>query len=248
MKILTIGDLHGRNVLDSIKEKQPEFDLVILLGDYIDPYPDEKDITTGRDLIKYLTDIIDFKYLHQNVVLLIGNHDEHYIHLGYPASRYDRMISNNIHKIYLENLTLFNAAYQIDNTLWTHAGVTKKWLKKHLKCLTKHGLHKEWDNLASTLDNVWNSQDYEILSEIGPHRQYISHIDDCGGPFWADIRETALSVLPGINQIVGHSQMLKIETIKRNNGDGEGYITNVDVLGTTGEFYEKTIERELEIN
>lgn len=90
-KIIIVPDVHGRTFWRLAKEKINEVDQVVFLGDYLDPYPVEG--ISPKKAIEELKKIIDFKkeFL-EKVILLIGNHDYHYMNLLkeiLPCSRYD---------------------------------------------------------------------------------------------------------------------------------------------------------------
>lgn len=71
MKILIMPDIHGRTFW---KEgvSSGEYDKIIFLGDYIDPYSWEG--ISKNDAISNFEEIIDYAKAHDNVVLLLGNH------------------------------------------------------------------------------------------------------------------------------------------------------------------------------
>ncbi len=70
-RVLVIGDIHGMyeklmNLMDKI-QFEPEEDLLVFLGDYID---------RGPDSIKCLQYVYDLKHLHMDsVICLLGNHE-----------------------------------------------------------------------------------------------------------------------------------------------------------------------------
>ena len=73
MKYNIIGDIHGRKEWNNLVS--PE-DMNIFLGDYFDPY----DNIDFDDLKNNFLDIMGFKINYpNNVILLYGNHDYHYI-------------------------------------------------------------------------------------------------------------------------------------------------------------------------
>ena len=80
MEVLSIGDTHGNNVLERVKELVPKYDKIIFVGDYVDSFTLDN-ITINKNLI----DLIEFKKENlDKVILLLGNHDLHYL--------YDEMI------------------------------------------------------------------------------------------------------------------------------------------------------------
>ena len=75
MRIVAIGDVHGRTVwrriVDKYDIKETHF---IFLGDYVDPYRSE--LVNDDECFENFEDIIHFKNKYpDNVTLLLGNHD-----------------------------------------------------------------------------------------------------------------------------------------------------------------------------
>ena len=70
MKILVLGDIHGRLIWKDIIEKENP-DRVIFLGDYVSTHED----ISSTQQINNLVDILTYKENNQDkVVLLRGNH------------------------------------------------------------------------------------------------------------------------------------------------------------------------------
>ena len=91
-KILIIPDVHGRRFWRDAIESD-DYDKVIFLGDYVDPYPNEGigSFTAQEGLER----IILYHDEHPDkVVLLLGNHDLHYMyedfHAYSPCDRYNK--------------------------------------------------------------------------------------------------------------------------------------------------------------
>ena len=124
--IVVIGDVHGLTTWKDIVKihRGSQF---VFLGDYCDPYEDiEPD-----ELIKNLRSIIQFKKRHPNdVILLLGNHDMHYLSEDFVTStRYDERIAPRIKRILTSNRDLFQYAWQQGKMLFTHAGVSDGWFR-----------------------------------------------------------------------------------------------------------------------
>ena len=129
MKIITIGDLHGSPVWKTI---QPwDWDHMIFIGDYVDSanYSD-------KEIKINLEHIIDLKKMYpEKVILLWGNHDLSYFYGGperHYASGFRKKVLPVYFSLYTANRNLFQAAFGIDNYLWTHAGVVQKWFNDYI--------------------------------------------------------------------------------------------------------------------
>ena len=84
-QLIVIPDIHGLNFWRSAVCALPNA-LLIFLGDYLDPYNDE-DISPN-DAYYNLIDIVDLKKEYPNNVILIwGNHDLHYMYRDLMGSR-----------------------------------------------------------------------------------------------------------------------------------------------------------------
>ena len=128
-KILAIGDVHGREVLSRIRHA--DFDKIIFIGDYVDTHY-EADFTDEM-FISNLRKIIQFKKHHPDkVVLLLGNHDIHYMYheeVGEFTGFRPQML-DELKALFLENSDLFRMAWEYKNTLFTHAGLSNNWYQR----------------------------------------------------------------------------------------------------------------------
>ena len=229
MKILTIGDIHGR---DDWKDKvNDSYDKIIFLGDYVDSF-DKSNV----EILHNLKEIIKFKSDNEeSVELLLGNHDLQYMYSydKFGCSGYRPEASFDLKELFNENKDLFKVAHQIGDYLWTHAGVSYWWYQNELlPILVELGLDKEEYTLADQL-NLTFEQKKDVIAMVGRSR---GGWNQFGGILWADKSETEFSPLPGYKQIVGHTV---IKNIKHNSGKDWSY-TYVD----TGDSYSK---HEIEI-
>lgn len=201
-KILIIPDVHGRSFWRSAVASG-DYDKIIFLGDYVDPYPDERigELTALHGLM----DIIDFYDRHPDqVVLLLGNHDLHYLSPYYhemcPCDRYDEKHSDVLHLLFTKG-DRFNLAHEetigSQKYLFTHAGVNQPWLKRNLKVIRQpDAIHL---NRLLLFD-----EGIETLRQVGLLRwgMYLT-----GSVVWCDSDELAVSdPLPDVYQIVGHTR------------------------------------------
>lgn len=186
MKLLVLPDIHGRDFWIEPCSNVKDYDKVIFLGDYHDPYPYQ----VSRDSSRYnlRDDLLPFILENKDkVVCLIGNHDYQYLTKN-PVSRFDAYHAEEITK-YLKQMPL-QMTYQIDGYLFSHAGVLPKWLSQH--------------NL--TLNQI-NSLAIEnpAFMDISPIRGGESAVGSC---IWGDIREYDANYhYADIYQIFGHTQM-----------------------------------------
>jgi len=210
---MVIGDVHGRTSWKEwVKEKCDKY---VFIGDYMDSYPDEN-ISDDQELSNFL-EIIEFKKQNKdNVILLLGNHCLHYLFFPrqYQCSRFKTKLYPKLNKIYTENRDLFQVAYQIDNHLFTHAGVVDSWYTQYFKRTEK----------VSDLLNTEFRNGNKYLFDISHFR---GGDDKFGGIFWADADETLFDSLKGFHQYAGHT-IYNDFTI--NKIDAFTSITYVDVI------------------
>jgi hypothetical protein len=180
MKVLTLGDVHGRDrwmfhthespyefnhwmtlVENGVPADEEEFfkempymkyDKIVFVGDYVDSFD-----VSNVVILDNLKKILFFKKaLPDKVVLLLGNHDIQYFVPNEICSGYRAEMKPDLYQLFTDNKDLFKAAHlEEDNTgvkyLWTHAGITSGWLKD-----TKKDIHNP------------KYRHYEIVKDIDP--------------------------------------------------------------------------------
>ena len=185
MKILIIGDIHGREFWeDAVKKYGNECDKIIMLGDIVDPYPDEG--YTRKQAIKTLENVIEFKRNNrEKTVLLIGNHDAHYFIKNFTrSSRYDSSNAYKLREIYSKSKGLFKLAHEEaingKRYLFTHAGLMNSWVKRNEKVIgepTPESLNRLIDIPRGVA----------ALAEMSVYRTWIG--EKTGSILWSDVRE-----------------------------------------------------------
>ncbi len=196
-KIIGIGDIHGQHNWKEIVEKHNDCHIVFL-GDYCDPY---NPYQSGAEVVKNFKEIIEYKQANmERVTLLLGNHDVHYFDKEAAiGSRYNSFIAGEVRELFVSNRELFVCAYEEDNLLFTHAGVSQAWYIEDFSIST--------DNVAARLNNP---EQYDCNAAAlyycgclrgGMHKH--------GGIYWADDEELSVP-LDGYIHIVGHNRMSKI--------------------------------------
>ena len=194
-KILIFPDIHGRTFWKNIDIKP--YDYVIFLGDYLDHYSDEKEITT-ESTIENFKEIIQFqKENSDKVTLLLGNHDLHYIDGSNWGCR--KYYNYNIEIANLISSNSFQICKIINNVLFTHAGINNNWLE-----LVQLNLIPP-DEIEMSL-NMLNFDDLNVIS------RYRGGSFNYGSCIWADVREyNDLNKLygreEGYIQIFGHTRL-----------------------------------------
>lgn len=202
-KIVAIGDVHGSDRWKHIVEQHPD-DRIVFLGDYLDPYQ----YVQEEELVRNLQLIISLKKEKpDSVVLLLGNHDLHYFceDIAFGSRFNVRMMDVYFH-LFLENLHLFQNAYQVGKTIFTHAGISHEWFVDDFKGNLDM-------SIAEQLNHPEPSQ-LEALYRVGGERGGSSLLP--GGIFWADRRELSRP-LSGYRQVVGHNRVEKAFHYKGNH-------------------------------
>lgn len=206
--IIAIGDIHGLDIWREIVERHRDCQFVFL-GDYLDPF----NYIPRQKLIDNLNSIINFKRSKpEDVVLLLGNHDLHYFNSDTPiVSRFDYLLGKKASRIFIENFSLFQYAYQKGNCIFTHAGISQKWFFQEFKGNT-------FQSIAKQLNNPSEKQ-VSALCSIG--ELLGGGKGTSGSIFWADKSEL-LEPLHGYTQVVGHNRVKEISVY--NGGDNNQVI------------------------
>ena len=207
MKIIGIGDIHGRDSWIKIVEQNPDADLFVFAGDYFDSF--EIDVMVQMQNFR---EIIKFKKENPNkVITLIGNHDFHYTsgcigsYSGFNHSIYYNM-KLEIESLIREGVLL--VAHQINKFLFTHAGVTKTFCEEQ---------NIDTNNLVESLNDFLIYKPHVFNFKLGKnHNPYGDDINQ--GPLW--VRPTSL-LEDGLNyiHIIGHTQkMLITQSVEKDFG------------------------------
>ena len=236
-RILVIPDVHGRTFWkEPVGRYLDDVDRVVFLGDYLDPYSDEGVKYSAMGILDNLMEIIDLKRNHaEKVVLLKGNHDQHYASEKFYelacGTRCDTVNWDAFHAVFNEYRDLFKLVHLEEVKgipyLFSHAGITLYWLHE-----VNTRIWKMADNLVSidnpeivekinALDDCGKGQ--EMLAIVGRSRSWFG--EKSGSVLWADVGEHHTPDTPnayGLNkvfQIFGHTRlyMEPIEIIELDN-------------------------------
>jgi hypothetical protein len=134
MKVVFIGDIHGRGQWKSILQKEKDADIVVFFGDYFD----SKEGIGGEEQLQNFQEIVEAKMslekLRKKVVLLFGNHDYHYMpwHTREPYSGFTEEFQEPFQKALLENLSHLQMAFSFEHVLCSHAGISSIWMDRNI--------------------------------------------------------------------------------------------------------------------
>lgn len=228
-RIIVVGDIHGRNFWKSITEKE-KWDKFIFIGDYFDSF----DISVGEQMTNF-REIAKFKEENPDkVVLLIGNHDEHYFPFmgNSGTSGYNAGAAHNYGHLLMTYKDLMQMAHSEDNILFTHAGVGETWLEQN-------GLYP-MEDFVYTSNNI-----VERVNEIWKHKPLLFKFngweptgDNMGQtPIWIRprslMKDSQNIKKAGIIQVVGHTSQKQIDIEGKATGSKYFFI---DTLETSGEY------------
>jgi calcineurin-like phosphoesterase family protein len=219
MKILTIGDVHGRDHWKEIVEQ--DFDKVIFIGDYFDSWsiPFDKQFQNFQDIVEFKKNNVD------KVVLLFGNHDYHY--MAYTDDRYSGYQTEHaplINAVLAEALShgYMQMCTVDDGFLFTHAGVTNTWAK---------WANINLDNLEGSINKcfLFTPQMFKFMDYQGADG---SGDNIWQSPIWVRPDSLYADMIDGYIQVVGHSTQSAIEV---------GSVILIDVPGQYLEINNKEI-------
>ena len=217
IKILAIGDIHGnKDTLLNILKKNNLIDTnenwisnnsvkLIQVGDVID---------RGAKSLESLLLLrkIQLQAKNGQVIRLLGNHEimileDDYRFINKKTDTYEKI--KKIKKILQDDIQkgLVKISYSFNNLLFSHAGVTRNFLKKsHISILNTQKISQELNKRVLNIlytNNYLNDKQIIIDNNI-----YLSNI----GPFWARTSEI-FDEFPYNNfiQIIGHTPKNKIK-------------------------------------
>lgn len=211
MKLIVIGDIHGRDIWkDIIKKEKP--DITVFLGDYFDSFT-----VKGGVQLKNFNEIVDFKdKSDKEVIMLYGNHEHHYTMRSERYSGHQPKLDGAFNLDIMKAMSdgKIQVAYSYDDLLFTHAGVSTKWLEKELPSATMDSLVTDLNELFKYRLRAFNFVGRDMYGDY-----------QGSSPIW--IRETALlrsnkdqPIKKRFIQVVGHSEKpdLNLDTYKKYLG------------------------------
>lgn len=223
-KILIIPDIHHRVFWKDCVKNIEDFDKVIFLGDYLDPYPFEGAEVCDMDAgFLNLKEIIKFKEDNrEKVVLLLGNHDLHYIYPEIYSGRYDNKNAQRNTDLFAYNLGLFDMMYECEingkRFVFSHAGFMKGWVEAYDELLFK----SNGEIPSSELINGYIHYDMMDESKRNENEKFVNALnivsslrggyDPFGSMIWSDVRERLNKKNKGFEnvfQVFSHTYIVK---------------------------------------
>lgn len=197
LKHIIFGDIHGRNNWYPIVKKYIDDNNVIFvfIGDYFDSFdlPVNQQITVFNHILS-LKDEYPERF-----ILLFGNHDYHYLSFvteKYPG--YSPILQMNIGYTLDSafNKRVFDVVYQYDNVLFSHAGITKTFIKNYGIKNDKY-LTIKLNELLYYKPNAFCFNNNSINDFSG---------DDINqSPLWVRPNSLSKDYIKGYKQVVGHT-------------------------------------------
>jgi hypothetical protein len=208
MKVIAIGDTHGRDVWKKIvnKELQEGVDKIIFIGDYLDSL-DPK--LNGLVQTRNFSDIMEFRLTNPELTeCLFGNHEFHYLSCcrspysgfqGTYSEFFRDMLESSINKRHLKMMV------HINGYLFSHAGLSEIWCKNN--DIDVENLSP--DVLCDTINDLLYYTPRVFEFTMG--RNFSDYGDDVTqSPIW--IRRASLfqSAPLHYSQVVGHTPQKKM--------------------------------------
>lgn len=193
-KIIALGDTHGRDTWKAIVAKEEDADKIVFIGDYFDSFgiKPHKQIENFKEILEFKRKNLD------KVVLLIGNHDFHYMKwAGETYSGYNEMFASEIGEVIHQALDeeLMQACFVSDKYLFTHAGVTKTWCATH--GIDPNNIEEE---ICLMFENAPGAFRFKPSTGLDNTGDSITQ-----PPFWVRPRALTSDMVEGYTQVVGHT-------------------------------------------
>ncbi len=217
MKIIALGDTHGRNKWKQVASRE-SFDKFIFIGDYFDSY-------TGISAAKQkenFKEILEYKERYpEKVVLLIGNHDFHYLDGVYETySGYQQRQRSAIQALLQPAVDkgLLQVCFVWKHLLFSHAGVTKTWCRNHLP---QSGPIEH--NINSLFKQDLSAFEFALGRTNNPTGD-----DPEQSPLWVRPPSLLEDGLDTYIQVVGHTVQRRLQLSDE--------VIFIDTLGVSGEY------------
>ena len=243
MKTIVLGDTHGRSFWKLITHKENP-DRVIFIGDYFDSFdiPGVEQIHNFKEIIEYketsFTNDGTDNQKKTDVILLIGNHDYHYMQgISEQYSGYQSTLAPTIQFELEYNKQHLQMAYQMGEFLFTHAGVSSEFMDNVFG-------KDEWktEEITDLLNEQFKYKPQTFGFGMAVDVTKALWLDPYGdneeqSPIWIRprslMRANKETLRTKIIQVVGHTQVREIDMDGMATGNRYWFI---DCLGTSGQY------------
>jgi len=185
------------------------FDIVVFLGDYVDSHLYHY---TAELQLQNLEEVLTYKNEKpENTILLLGNHDIHYLPwVDSKYSGYQVTIAPIFKKLFTRAIEerQVQMCFQSGRLLFTHAGVTKTWCNNH---------HIDQTSPMNDINEIL----YTNPEALGFIRDYSFGYPDPTGnnifqsPTWVRPDSLLNDAIHGFWQIIGHTQQQNVNVRER---------------------------------
>ena len=234
MKLVAIGDIHGRDIWKEIVAKEQDADQFVFVGDYFDSFT-----VPGVDQINNFLDIIEFKNQSTTKVTLItGNHDYHY----YPGidetgtAGYQTLMAPSIKFVVNDNKEHLQVAYQSGDFIFSHAGFSSEWLDDMVVGWDVSNMVDKTNELFQYQPNKIAYRSFKYYNYGEPNQQASLAAgygdENFQGPMW--IRPKSLmranydTLRKQIIQVVGHTPQNQIDIRGMSTGGRYYFIDTLE--------------------
>jgi len=222
MKVAIISDIHQSDFWRKIIEKKDEFDKIVFLGDEFDSWKNDWPVQLNN-----AKDIIAFKKANSKKVdLCWSNHATSY-YLNERCSGHQTAYAKEIKEFYNKHRNLYNVIYIYDNWIFSHAGVSEKWMKSN-------GIEDLGEINRSFKENP------DFFRWVGPDG---SGNNSNEGPLWIRPEALTSNYVQGFNQVAGHTEDIQPRIIKKLNQIfifcdtyDHNFLTILDTVSNSVEF------------
>ena len=221
MKLIALGDTHGRSKWKEIVEGEKDADKIIFIGDYFDAkdggYSANRQIENFKEIVELKRNNPD------KVILLIGNHDFHYLNgVNEEYSSYQFGYAKDINAVLqpVVDEGLLQMCYKNDKYFFSHAGVTNTWVDNN---------NIDRDNLQDEVNELFRNDITKFRFTMGENDSYGGN-DVTQPPIWVRPQSLVKDMVKDIICIVGHTQVKELTVMEEKN------LILIDCLGSTDEY------------
>jgi len=221
MKIVALGDTHGRSKWKEIVVEQKDADMIVFIGDYFDAkdggYSANRQIENFKEIVQFKRDNPS------KVVLLIGNHDFHYLNgVNETYSSYQFGYAKDINSVLQPAVDegLLQMCYQYSSYFFSHAGLTKTWANNN---------NIDMNNLEDSVNELFRNDITKFKFTMGDNYSYGGN-DITQTPIWVRPQSLVKDMVDDIICIVGHTQVKGVTVMEEDN------LILIDCLGTSDEY------------